>query len=55
MDRLHTWDELYEFACNTLHYEPHDASSYARDRYTEELRCWHISLRLDGADGAPAA
>jgi coenzyme F420-reducing hydrogenase delta subunit len=47
MDRLHTWDELYEFACTTLHYGPNDASSYARERYTEELRRFRISLRLD--------
>jgi hypothetical protein len=50
MDRLHTWDELYEFARKTLHYDTHAATWYARDRYTEELRTWSISLRLDPAE-----
>jgi|GEM_PF-4913397 len=52
MDSLHTWEQLYDFARQTLHYEPRDASSYARDRYAEELRTWRICLRLDVPDAA---
>jgi hypothetical protein len=47
MERLHMWDEWYEFARETLRYTPADACSYAHSRVSAELTQWRISLRLD--------
>lgn len=37
MQRLRRWTDWYEFARETLDYEPGEAESYARIRYAEEL------------------
>lgn len=50
MERLHTWDVWYEFARETLRFEPAEASDYAHARTAAELRRWSISARVDALD-----